>query len=291
MPTSLDDPANEKITGSPILQVSTPYTGISLGRYWAEKRRLQIELLAIQRRIIETKGRLAITFDGRDAAGKGSTIRRFVENLMPRFCRVVDLGIPTRSESRNWLGRYRSLLPRPGEVVFFDRSWYGRALTEPTMGYCTKAQYRYFMNKVMDWEHNLIDKDLTLIKFYLSVEQDTQLIRFKERINDPLKFWKFSENDAKTINKWEVFTRYKNQMFTRTSSTKSPWVVINSNKKRECRLTCMLYVVQHLGIRRFKPLVEEDIKHKYSISIDGVQFSGLSPRQYAVLKELMDDDD
>ena len=180
-------------------------------------------------------------------------------------------------------------MPKKGEIVFFDRSWYNRALIEPTMGYCTERQYRYFMDQVLNWEEKNISDGLILIKFYLSVDRDTQLFRFKERIVHPLKYWKFSKNDEKARAKWSVFTKYKDQMLDRTSSKKSPWVVINANKKTYARLSCMLYTIYHIPYvqkQSFKPLTGEELPSKYRIEIDGVPFSNLSFRQYSILDRI-----
>lgn len=265
------------------------YKDVAYSTYTREKKRLQVELLNLQQWVLEEKQRVALVFEGRDAAGKGSTIKRFVENLMPKYLRVVELATPTSVESKRWLHRYEKRLPKPGEIVFFDRSWYNRALIEPTMGYCKKSQYKYFMKKVLDWEEDLIRDGVVLIKFYLSVDKATQLYRFEERITDPLKYWKYSKNDRMVRSKWDIFTKYKEQMFARTSSNMSPWVMVNSNNKLYARLTCMLYAVSHIDYgqaKSFKPLREETLRQRYSIKVDGVPFSGLNYRQYNVLKQL-----
>ena len=265
------------------------YKDIGYSSYSREKKRLQVELLNLQQWILEKKKRVALVFEGRDAAGKGSTIKRFVENLMPKYLRTVELETPTPVESKRWFHRYEKHLPKPGELVFFDRSWYNRALIEPTMGYCNKSQYKYFMKKVLDWEEDLIHDGVILIKFYLSVDKSTQLYRFEERITDPLKYWKYSKNDQMVRNKWDIFTNYKEQMFARTSSRMSPWVMVNSNNKLYARLTCMLYAISHIDYgkkKRFKPLREEKLRQRYSIVVDGVPFNGLDYRQYSVLKQL-----
>ena len=197
------------------------YKDIAYSSYTREKKRLQVELLNLQQWIVEDRQRVAFVFEGRDAAGKGSTIKRFVENMMPKYLRVVELGTPTSSESKRWFQRYTKHMPGPGELVFFDRSWYNRALIEPTMGYCKRSQYKYFMNKVLDWEEDLIREGVILIKFYLSVDKATQLYRFEERIVDPLKYWKYSKNDQMVRSKWDIFTKYKEQMFVRCSSSLS----------------------------------------------------------------------
>lgn len=269
-----------------VLAVDTPYAGISEEDYQVEKRRLQLELLRIQKRLGSEGERLVVVFEGRDAAGKGSTIKRFTENMMPANYNVVALEIPTEKESKNWFRRYHKYFPNPGNIAFFDRSWYSRALIEPTMGYCTESQYKYFMKKVLSWEHRQIDSGVLLVKFYLSIDKETQLYRFENRLDNPLAYWKFSENDLKAREKWEVFTRFKEQMFTHTSSKKSPWIVINANVKREARLTAMLHLVRLLGRKKFEPLTGEDVTKTYTIKIGGVKFRGLNLRQYSVLEEL-----
>ncbi len=265
--------------------IDTPYTGINSSEYQIEKRRLQYGLLKIQQDVVKKNRRLAILFEGRDAAGKGATIKRFAEYLMPKHYRIVELGVPTPKESKNWFHRYEKELPHDQEIVFFDRSWYTRALVEPTMGYCTESQYKYFMKKVLKWEEGLMRRGLEIVKFYLSVDIRTQLIRFNERMRDPLKFWKLSENDLKARKKWQRFSAYKEQMFARTSSELSPWVVVNSNSKREAVLTCMLYMTS-LNNKDFTPLTGELMQTQYEINLKGVTFKGLSAQQYAVIASL-----
>lgn len=265
------------------------YNNIDYPTYKQEKERLQVELLKLQHWVIENKKRVAIVFEGRDAAGKGSSIKRLVEYMMPKHFRVVELGIPTPKESKYWFRRYEQHFPEPGEIVFFDRSWYNRAMIEPTMGYCKKSQYRYFMSKVLDWEEKHIDRGLILIKFYLSVNKETQLVRFQERIVDPLKYWKYSENDEKVREYWDIYTKYKEQMFERTSSPKSPWVVIGSNNKLEARLKSMLYVLNAMpydGSKSYKPLTKKTERTRYSITIEGVPFNNLNYRQFKLLETL-----
>lgn len=271
-----------------IKTIETPYQGISENDYQNEKRRLQVELLKIQQRLIKDGQRMAIVFEGRDAAGKGSTIKRFTENLMPTHYRVCALGIPSESESRYWFKRYESQFPRISGMVLFDRSWYSRALIEPTMGYCSESRYKRFMRKVLDWEHKQIENGLLLTKFYLSIDKETQLFRFEDRLSNPLTYWKFSNNDLHARKKWELFTQYKEQMFQHTSSERSPWVVISANKKKEARLTSMLYLVRAYGRRSFEPLTGEDVTVTHSISVGGVKFRGLTLQQMAVLKDLKD---
>ena len=265
------------------------YKNIDATSYETEKRRLQIELLKLQHWVIENQQRVALVFEGRDAAGKGASIRRFTEYLMPKHFRVVELGIPTASESKYWFARYEKHFPKPGEIVFFDRSWYNRAMIEPTMGYCSKSQYRYFMGKVLEWEEKHIKDGLILLKMYLSVSKHTQLVRFQERIQDPLKYWKYSTNDEKVRAYWDVFTKYKEQMFDRTSSPLSPWVIINSNNKLEAYLKSMLYTLTAIDYKdgmKFKPMAKKSKEPRYSIAIEGVSFKNLNYRQFKLLETL-----
>jgi polyphosphate kinase 2 len=215
-------------------------------QYESEKYQLQVELLKLQEWVKANGKKVAIVFEGRDAAGKGSTIKRFVEYLDPKGFKVVALGVPTEEEKNDWFGRYEKHLPEDGEIVFFDRSWYNRGVVEPAMGYCTEEQYKDFMKKVVDWEEKQIRKGLILIKFWFSITQDKQMKRFELRQKSPLKYWKFSPNDAKVLDKWEVIGNFKRQMFQQTSSRLSPWVVINSNDKKIGRLNAMRYVISKI---------------------------------------------
>jgi polyphosphate kinase 2 len=216
-------------------------------QYESEKYKIQIELLKLQEWVKKNGKKVVIVFEGRDAAGKGSTIKRFTEYLDPRGFRVVALGIPTEEEKRNWFARYESHFPNPGEIVFFDRSWYNRAVVEPAMGYCTEEQYQDFMDKVTDWEEKMIRNDVILIKLWFSITQDKQIKRFELRQKSPLKYWKFSPNDAAVLDKFEIIGNFKRQMFQQTSSRLSPWVVINSNDKKIGRLNAMRYVLSKIN--------------------------------------------
>lgn len=216
---------------------------LNRNQYESEKYQIQIELLKLQEWVIKNGKRVAIVFEGRDSAGKGSTIKRFVEYLNPKGFRVVALGMPTEEEKENWFERYEKHLPKEGEIVFFDRSWYNRAVVEPSLGYCTEEQYVEFMENVVEWEEDLIKKGTILIKFWFSITQEKQIKRFELRKSSPLKYWKFSPNDAKVLDKWEIISKFKNQMFENTSTKESPWVVISSNDKKIGRLNSMRYVL------------------------------------------------
>lgn len=216
-------------------------------QYESEKYQIQIELLKLQEWVIKNNKKVAIVFEGRDSAGKGSTIKRFIEYLNPKGFKVVALGLPTDEEKKNWFERYEKHLPNRGEMVFFDRSWYNRAVVEPSMGYCTEEQYNDFMNKVIPWEEKLMDNGVILIKFWFSITQEKQIKRFELRQQSPLKYWKFSPNDAKVLDKWEIISNFKNQMFSKTSSNRSPWIIINSNDKKIGRLNAMRYVISQIN--------------------------------------------
>ena len=196
-----------------IIYNRTNYKELTLKGYRKEKRRLQIELLKLQEWVNKTGGKLAIVLEGRDAAGKGATIKRFIENLIPKTMRVVELGVPTPHQNKMWFQTYNNLLPKQGEIVFFDRSWYTRALIQPAMGYCSEAQYKYFMKKVNSWEARHIDNGLILIKFYLSVSKENQAQRFKFRQNSPLKYWKLSPNDLKAAKEWDQKNNCKDTVY------------------------------------------------------------------------------
>lgn len=246
---SIEDRIN-KIKSEPDTEFGEldPFEGeqsiIGRKKYESEKYQLQIELLKLQEWVIKNNKKIAIVFEGRDAAGKGSTIKRFIEYLNPRGFKVVALGIPTEDEKKNWFARYEKYLPKDGEIVFFDRSWYNRAVVEPAMGYCTDEQYTQFIENVVDWEENLIrNQDIILIKFWFSITKEKQISRFELRKSSPLKYWKFSPNDAKVIDKWEIISNYKTQMFNKTSSRVSPWVIINSNDKKIGRLNAIRYAL------------------------------------------------
>ena len=216
---------------------------LSRKQYESEKYQIQVELLKLQEWVIKNNKKVAIVFEGRDSAGKGSTIKRFTEYLNPKGFKGVALGLPTDEEKKNWFGRYEKHLPKPGEIVFFDRSWHNRSIVEPAMGYCTEEQYKDFMNKVNDWEDNLVKNGTILIKLWFSITQEKQLKRFELRKQSPLKYWKFSPNDAKVLDKWEIISNFKNQMFIKNSTPLCPWVIINSNDKKIGRLNAMRYVL------------------------------------------------
>ena len=216
-------------------------------RYEADLRQLQIELVKLQRDVQVTGRRVAIIFEGRDAAGKGGAIRRFTEHLNPRSMRVVALPKPTEVEKGQWyFQRYVKPLPNPGEIAFFDRSWYNRAVVEPVMNFCTKQQHQTFMQQVPEFEHMLYEDNIEIIKFWFSISKDEQARRFKGRVNNPLKQWKISPVDDKAQENWDLYTMYKEEMFSKTHTSYSPWVIVKANNKMKARLEAIRHVLNTL---------------------------------------------
>ncbi len=213
-------------------------------RYEEELKLLQTELVNLQRWVAKHKLRVAVLFEGRDAAGKGGSIKRFAEHLNPRSMRVVALSKPTEEDKGQWyFRRYIKEMPHPGEIVFFDRSWYNRAVVEPVMGFCSKAEYKRFMVQVPAFEHMLYEDGVILIKFWFSISKDEQAKRFKSRMSNPLKEWKFSPVDMMGQKLWNSYTHYKERMFSKSHTTFSPWIIIKTNNKREARLESIRYVL------------------------------------------------
>lgn len=205
---------------------------------------LQTELVNLQRWVAKHKMRVAILFEGRDAAGKGGSIKRFIEHLNPRSMRLVALSKPTEVEQGQWyFRRYIKELPNPGEIVFFDRSWYNRAVVEPVMGFCNEEQYQQFMVQVPEFEHMLYEDGIILIKFWFSITKDEQKKRFDARLQNPLKKWKFSPVDMKGQELWDRYTHFKELMFSKTHTAFSPWIIVKTNRKKTARLESMRYVL------------------------------------------------
>ncbi|OMC23628.1 polyphosphate kinase 2 [Mycobacterium colombiense] len=208
------------------------------------KRRLQIELLKLQKHCKRTGGRHVIVFEGRDAAGKGGTIQRFMEHLNPRSARVVALEKPTEQEKTQWyFQRYISHLPYGGEMVLFDRSWYNRAGVEKVMGFCTPEQYAEFMDQAPLFEQMLVDNGISLTKFWFSVSPAEQRTRFAIRLVDPVRQWKFSPMDMASVDKWDEYTTAKERMFEATDTDDAPWIVVRSNDKKRARINAMRYLL------------------------------------------------
>lgn len=220
---------------------------ISRSVYEKEKKELQIELLKMQNWVRETNQKIVIIFEGRDAAGKGGAIKRFMEHLNPRGARVVALEKPTDKEKGQWyFQRYIQQLPTDGEIVLFDRSWYNRAGVEKVMGFCNNNEYLEFMREVPELERMFVRSGIRLFKFWFSVSREEQLYRFKKRQDDPLKQWKLSPVDLASLDKWDEYTDAKETMFYYTNHQDAPWTVIRSDDKKRARLNAIRYVLDNI---------------------------------------------
>lgn len=205
---------------------------------------LQVEMVKLQKYISETRQRLLIIFEGRDTAGKGSAIFRFTQFLNPREYRVIALGKPSETQRGQWyFQRYLKELPNAGEIVFFDRSWYNRGVVEPVMGFCTDHQYKLFMKQVNQVEKMLVDDGILIVKFWFSIEYDKQAERIQERLMSPLKRWKVSPVDLAAQEKWDEFTHYKLEIFQKTHTMDSPWMIIKSDERENARIQAMRYIL------------------------------------------------
>lgn len=222
--------------------------------YEAELRRLHIELVKLQN-WVKAKGlRVAVIFEGRDAAGKGGTIKRFTEPLNPRYARVVALGVPTEREASQWyFQRYVAHLPAAGEIVFFDRSWYNRAGVERVMGFCTEEQYQEFMRSCPEFERMLIRSGIILIKYWFSISDDEQERRFQARLEDPTRRWKLSPMDLYARTRWVEYSRAKDEMFKYTDTKQSPWWVVNANNKKIARLNTISHFLSMIPYEDLTP--------------------------------------
>lgn len=206
-------------------------------KYEAKLVKLQEELIKLQKWVEDNDEKVVVIFEGRDAAGKGGAIRRITQHLNPREFKVVALPKPTDEEKSQWyFQRYIKHLPKEGKIVFFDRSWYNRAVVEPVNGFCTQKEYESFMNQVNEFERMITESGIRLIKFYFSISKDEQAKRFEEIKNSPLKKWKFSAVDENALELWDDYTAYKKRMFEQTNSELAPWIVIKANRKSRARV-------------------------------------------------------
>lgn len=230
------------------LPADYPYNKrMSRREYEREKKKLQIELLKVQSWVKETGQKIVSLFEGRDAAGKGGTIKRYMEHLNPRGARTVALEKPTETERGQWFfQRYIANLPTSGEIVFFDRSWYNRAGVERVMGFCEPHEYLLFMRQTPEFERMLVASGIHLFKFWFSVSREEQLRRFVSRYSDPLKHWKLSPVDVQSLDRWDDYTEAKNAMFFHTHTRDAPWTIIKSDDKKRARLNCIRYFLHHL---------------------------------------------
>lgn len=233
---------------SAILPASYPYRSrIRRTEYERIKVELQIELLKVQNWVKQTGQRIVLLFEGRDAAGKGGTIKRYMEHLNPRGARVIALEKPTSLEQGQWyFQRYINHLPTAGEMVFFDRSWYNRAGVERVMNFCTPSQYLEFMRQTPEFERMLVNSGVRLFKFWFSVSREEQLRRFISRRDDPLKHWKLSPIDIQSLDRWDDYTAAKKAMFFHTDTADAPWTVVKSDDKKRARLNCIRHFLYTL---------------------------------------------
>jgi polyphosphate kinase 2 len=223
---------------------ATPATKMKRKAFEEELRRLQRELV-LQQEYIKAKGlKVVVIFEGRDAAGKGGVIKRIAERTNPRIVRVVALATPTEREKTQWyFQRYVAHLPAGGEMVLFDRSWYNRAGVERVMGFCTEGEYEEFMRSAPDFERMLVRSGIKLIKYWFSVSNEEQEHRFQARANDPMRRWKLSPMDLTAREKWEEYSRAKDEMFRYTDIKHAPWYVVNADDKRRARLNCIRHLL------------------------------------------------
>ncbi|WP_297803128.1 polyphosphate kinase 2 [uncultured Polaribacter sp.] len=215
--------------------------------YQKKLEQLQTELIRLQTWAINKEERIIVVFEGRDAAGKGGAIRRLTERINPRHMRIVALSKPTKDEQSQWyFQRYVEQLPKAGEIVFFDRSWYNRAVIEPVNGFCTKKEYEIFMDQVNDFERMILQSGIHVVKIYMSISKKEQAKRFEEIKSDPLKQWKMTKLDEKAQFFWDDYTVYKKAMFEKTNTEISPWKIIRANRKTEARINVINHILDSI---------------------------------------------
>lgn len=223
----------------------TPLKAVRIMNYENKLKKLQVELIKLQKWVADNDEKVVILFEGRDAAGKGGAIRRITQHLNPREFKVVALPKPTDEERGEWyFQRYINNLPREGKIVFFDRSYYNRAVVEPVNGFCTDKEYNIFMNQVNDFERMIIESGIRLIKFYFSISKTEQAKRFADIKSSPVKKWKFSPVDQRAIRLWDKYTEYKKTMFDKTDTEIAPWHIIRANRKSSARLEAIRKVLE-----------------------------------------------
>ena len=224
-------------------------------KYVEELAHLQFELIKLQEWVRLNGLKVVVLFEGRDAAGKGGAIKRITESLNPRICRVVALGTPTERERGQWyFQRYVAQLPTKGEIVLFDRSWYNRAGVEHVMGFCTDEEYQEFLRTCPLFEEMLVRSGIYLIKYWFSVNDEEQERRFQERIGNPIKRWKLSPMDLESRKRWVDYSRAKDVMFEHTDLKRTPWFVVNADKKKQARLNCIRHLLDQVPYRDMKPV-------------------------------------
>ncbi len=220
---------------------------LRMAKYETTLRTLQTELIKLQNWVIENGEKVVIVFEGRDAAGKGGAIRRITSHINPRHFRIVALPKPTDEEEGQWyFQRYINQLPNPGEIVFFDRSWYNRAIVEPVNGFCTQEEYKIFMGQINEFERMIVESKTHLLKLYFSITKDEQAARFKEIKSSPLKKWKITPVDEAAQELWDEYTVYKERMFDHTNTKLVPWNIFDANRKTEARIEALMYILDNI---------------------------------------------
>ncbi|MDP6922310.1 MAG: polyphosphate kinase 2, partial [Lutibacter sp.] len=224
-------------------------------KYERRLKKLQVELIRMQSWVIDQGGRAIVLFEGRDAAGKGGAIRRITERMNPRHLRIVALPKPSEEERTQWyFQRYINQFPKAGEIVFFDRSWYNRAVVEPVNGFCTPQEYEVFMKQVNEFESMITASGIRLVKMYMSISKKEQAKRFQEIKNDPLKQWKMTPVDEKAQDLWDQYTHYKDKMFETTAEGPVPWKVIRANRKTFARIAAVNHVLESIPYDKNRPV-------------------------------------
>jgi polyphosphate kinase 2 len=227
--------------------------GLDRHFYFRELFRLQRELVKLQDWVVNQKLKIVVVFEGRDAAGKGGVVKRITQRLNPRVCRVVALPAPTERERTQWyFQRYVAHLPAAGEIVLFDRSWYNRAGVERVMGFCTAEEVEEFFCTCPDWERMLVRSGIVLIKYWLSITDEVQHLRFQMRIHDPIKQWKLSPMDLESRSRWEEYTKAKEAMLERTHIPEAPWWIVDADDKKKARLNCIHHLLSQIPYREVK---------------------------------------
>jgi polyphosphate kinase 2 len=230
---------------------------LRLTKYELKLREMQTELIKLQNWVIKEGKKVVILFEGRDAAGKGGAIRRITAHINPRHYKIVALPKPTDEQRGQWyFQRYVTRLPKPGEIVFFDRSWYNRAVVEPVNGFCTEKEYQVFMGQVNDFEKMITESEIFLIKFYFSISKEEQAKRFREIKSSPLKKWKMTPVDERAQELWDEYTKYKEWMFEKTNLEERPWIIIDANKKTEARLIATDHILRTIPYDKNVKLVD-----------------------------------
>ncbi len=244
---------------------------------------LHNQLVHLQEWVKNQGLKVVIVFEGRDASGKGGTIKRFTEPLNPRVCRVVALGVPTEREKSQWyFQRYAKHLPAAGEIVVFDRSWYNRAGVEKVMGFCTNKQYEEFLRSCPEFERMLVRSGIILLKYWFSVSDEEQEKRFKDRIKNPMKRWKFSPMDLESRSRWLEYSKAKDAMFAHTDTKQVPWFVVNADNKKKARLNCISHIISKIPYEpmNFEPVTLPELPRHEGYVRPPINYQTFVPEKY-----------